>query len=40
MAHQDLVKDWVYWTDDLTAQKFMDHSCAEGQATSSAAVDA
>jgi hypothetical protein len=40
MAHQDLVKTWVYWTDDLTAQEFMDTRRAEGHATIGAAVDA
>jgi hypothetical protein len=40
MAHQDLVKEWVYWTDDLTAQEFMDRSRAEGDPTISSAVDA
>jgi hypothetical protein len=39
MAHQHLVKEWVYWTDDLTAQEFMDRSRAEGHATIGAAVD-
>jgi hypothetical protein len=39
MAHQDLVKDWVYWTDDLTAQEFMDRSRAQGHPTIGAAVD-
>jgi hypothetical protein len=29
MAHQDLVKEWVYWTDDLTAQEFMNLSRAQ-----------
>jgi hypothetical protein len=40
MAHQDLVKEWVYWTDDLTVQEFMDRSRAQGHATIGAAVDA
>jgi len=40
MAHQDLVKEWVYWTDDLTAQEFMDRSRADGHPTIGAAVDA
>jgi hypothetical protein len=40
MMHQELVKDWVYWTDDLTAQEFMDHSRAEEHPTIGAAVDA
>ena len=40
MAHQDLVKEWVYWTDDLTAQEFMDRSRAQGHPTIGSAVDA
>jgi hypothetical protein len=40
MAHQNVVKEWVYWTDDLTAQEFMDRSRAEGHPTIGAAVDA
>ena len=40
MAHQDLVKEWVYWTDDLTAQEFMDLSRVQGHPTIGAAVDA
>jgi hypothetical protein len=40
MAHQDLVKEWVYWTDDLTAQEFMNQSRAQGHLTIGAAVDA
>jgi hypothetical protein len=40
MAHQDLVKEWVYWTDDLMAQEFMERSRAEGHPTLGAAVDA
>ncbi len=40
MAHQDLVKEWVYWTGNLTAQEFMDRSRAEGHPTVGSAVDA
>jgi hypothetical protein len=40
MGHQDLVKDWVYWTDNLTAQEFMDSSRTQGHTTIGAAVDA
>jgi hypothetical protein len=40
MTHQDLVKEGVYWTDDLTEQEFMDRSRAQGHATIGAAVDA
>jgi hypothetical protein len=40
MSHQDWVKEWVYWTDDLTAQEFMDRSRAQGHPTIGAAVDA
>ncbi len=40
MIHQNLVKDWVYWTDDLTAQEFMDRSRSVGHSTIGAAVDA
>jgi hypothetical protein len=40
MVHQNLVKEWVYWTDDLTAQEFMDLSRAQGHPTIGAAVDA
>jgi hypothetical protein len=40
MAHQDLVEEWVYWTEDLTAQEFMNLSRAQGHPTIGAAVDA
>ena len=30
---------WVYWTDDLTAQEFMDYSRAQGHPIIGAAVD-
>jgi hypothetical protein len=40
MVHQNLVKEWVYWTDDLTAQELMDLSRAQGHPTIGAAVDA
>jgi len=38
MAHQDLLKEWAYWMDDLTAQEFMDRSRAAGHPTIGAAV--
>ena len=40
MAYQDLVKAWVYWGDDSTAQEFMDRNRADGRLTIGAAVDA
>jgi len=40
VARQDLIKDWVYWTDDLTAQEFMDRGRSDGHPTIGAAVDA
>ena len=40
MARQDVVKEWVYWTDDRTAQEFMDHGRADWHPTIGAAVDA
>ena len=40
MAHQELVKEWVYWTGDLTAQEFMDRGRVVGHPTIGSAVDA
>jgi hypothetical protein len=39
-THQDLVNEWVYWTDGLTAQGFMDCNWSEGHSIIGAAVDA
>jgi hypothetical protein len=40
MAHQDVVTNWAYWTDDLTTQAFMNLRRVQGHLTIGAAVDA
>jgi hypothetical protein len=40
MVLPGIVDQWTYWTDTCDPQEFMNLSCAQGQPTIGAAVDA